>query len=258
MGARAEPAVMSDIADGFGWLTTATNWWGANGILRSLGEHLWYSAFATALAILIGLPIGLAIGHTGRGRFAAAALANGLRAVPTVGIVMLLFLANPLALYPILVALTVLAVPSVILATAAGIESVEPEVRDAARGIGLSPMQVLRRVEIPNALPLIFAGIRSAANQVLATATVAGFGFGLGGLGKFIYSGYHRQRLDIVYGATFLVVALVLLVELILVVLQRATVSPGVRAHVTRRALPVDATMPSTLLAVSTPGGELP
>jgi osmoprotectant transport system permease protein len=238
---------VDDVIDGFGWLTTAGNWWGRNGILRSLLEHLWYSAFATGLAVCVGLPIGLAIGHSGRGRFAAAASANALRAVPTVGIVTLLFLARPGALYPVLIALTVLAVPSIVLGTAAGIETVEPEVRDAARGIGLSPMQVLRSVEIPNALPLIFAGVRSAANQVLATATVAGFGFGLGGLGRFIYSGYQTQRLNVVYGATVLVIAVVLLVEAGLATLQRVVVSPGVRAQRRRRVLPVDAASTSTL-----------
>jgi osmoprotectant transport system permease protein len=247
---------VNDVADGFGWLTTAANWWGRSGILRSLLEHLWYSAFATGLAILIGLPAGLAIGHSGRGRFAAAAIANAMRAVPTVGIVTLLFLAQPRALYPVLLALTVLALPAVVLATAAGVETVDPEVRDAARGIGLSSMQVLRRVEVPNALPLILAGVRSAANQVLATATVAGFGFGLGGLGRFIYSGYNRQRLDVVYGATILVVALVLAVELVLAALQRVVVSPGVRANVSRRAVPLDARVTSTLPATSELRGE--
>ena len=245
---------MDDVLDGFGWITTAANWWGPSGILRSLLEHLWYSAFATGLAVLVGLPIGLAIGHSGRGRFAAAASANALRAVPTVGIVTLLFLAQPRALYPVLVALTVLAVPAVVLGTAAGIETVDRDVRDAARGIGLSPMQVLRSVEIPNALPLIFAGVRSAANQVLATATVAGFGFGLGGLGRFIFSGYKAQRLDVVYGATVLVIAMVLLVEVALATLQRAVVSPGVRAHRGRRAVPVDAASTSTLRATPLQG----
>jgi osmoprotectant transport system permease protein len=167
-----------------------------------------------------------------------------------VGIVTLLFLAQPRALYPVLAALTVLAVPSIVLGTAAGIETVDRDVRDAARGIGLSPMQVLRGVEIPNALPLIFAGVRSAANQVLATATVAGFGFGLGGLGRFIYSGYSTQRLNVVYGATILVITLVLLVEFVLATLQRLTVSPGVRAQVRRRALPADATSTSTLPSI--------
>ena len=247
---------MSDVIDGFGWLTTADNWWGRSGILRSLYEHLWYSGFATALAVLIGLPIGLAIGHTGHGRFAAAAGANALRAVPTVGIVTLLYLAQPRALYPVLIALTILAVPSVVLGAAAGVESVEPEVRDAARGLGLSAMQVVARVEVPNALPLIYAGVRSAANQVLATATIAGFGFGLGGLGRFIYSGYNSQHLDVVYGATVLVVGLVLLVELGLVGLQRATVSPGVRAHVTRNAVPLVAAVTSTLPATPDGGGD--
>ena len=131
----------------------------------------------------IGLPVGLAIGHTGRGRFVAANLAGLWRAMPTVGIVGLLFEWRPLTLWPVLVALVVLAVPPIVLNTAAGIDSIPPDIRDAARGMGLTGMQTLWQVEIPNALPLIIAGVRSAANQVIATATIAGF-VGLGGLGR--------------------------------------------------------------------------
>jgi len=222
---------VSDILDGFGWVFTSSHWTGRNGILGSLGEHLRYSGIALALAILVGLPAGLVIGHTGRGNFAAASVANTLRAVPTFGVVLLLFRWQPRSTFPVLVALTVLAVPSIVLGTAAGIQSLERSVRDAARGIGLSPVQVLLRVELPSALPLVLAGVRSAANQIIATATVAGFGFGLGGLGEFIYSGYGTQRDDVVYGATILVIALVLAVEGAFALAQRRLVSPGVRVR---------------------------
>ena len=256
MGASA--VVVSIFGDAFGWLTTASEWWGSRGILEALYEHIWYSAVATLVAIIVGLPVGLAIGHSGRGKFAAAAGANGLRAVPTVGIVTLLYVDRPGSIVSVLVALTVLAMPAIVLATAAGIESVEPEVRDAARAIGLAPMQVLVRVEVPNAMPLIFAGVRSAANQVLASATIAGFGFGLGGLGQFIFSGYGSQDDGETYGGTILVVTLVLLVEVGLAALQRAVVSPGVRNTGRRRAVPLDATVTSTLPTSSNSLGELP
>jgi osmoprotectant transport system permease protein len=217
------------ILDGFGWLTTAENWWGSNGIADALREHLWYSFLALLGAAAIGLPVGLAIGHSGRGRFVVANLTGLWRAIPTVGVVGLLFTWRPLTLWPVLVALTILAVPPIVLNTIAGIDSIPPEVRDAARGMGLTGMQSLWQVEVPNALPLIIAGFRSAANQVIATATIAGF-VGLGTLGVFIFSGSGTRRYDVVAGASIAVIALVLVVEAAFAVLQRSVVSPGVRA----------------------------
>lgn len=220
---------MSDVIDGFGWVTTAEHWWGDGGILRALRDHLWYSAFSLVLAALVGLPVGLAIGHTGRGRFLAAGAANALRAVPTIGVVMLLFRWRPVSIYPVLGGLTVLAIPPIVLGAAAGVDTVDAGARDAARGLGLGAWRVLFQVELPCALPLVLAGLRSAANQVVATATVAGFGIGLGGLGKFLFSGWGTQRYDVVYGGTVLVIGLVLLVEGAFALAQRRLVSPGLR-----------------------------
>jgi osmoprotectant transport system permease protein len=224
-----EAAGVRTILDGFGWLTTAENWWGPNGIADALREHLWYSLLSLLGAAAIGLPVGLAIGHTGRGRFVAANLTGLWRAIPTVGVVGLLFTWRPLTLWPVLVALTILAVPPIVLNTIAGIDSIQPDVRDAARGMGLTATQSLWQVEVPNALPLIIAGFRSAANQVIATATIAGF-VGLGTLGVFIFSGSGTRRYDVVAGASIAVIALVLIVEAGFAVLQRLVVSPGVRA----------------------------
>lgn len=235
---------MSDLIDGIGWVTTAAHWWGPNGILRALRDHLWYSAFSLALATLVGLPLGLLIGHTGRGRFAAAGAANALRAVPTIGIVMLLFRWRPVSIYPVLGGLTVLAVPPIMLNTAAGVDTVDPDARDAARGIGLSPWQVLIGVELPCALPLVLAGLRSAANQVIATATVAGFGIGLGGLGRFLFSGFGTRHFDVAYGGTYLVILLVLLVEGLFALAQRRLVSPGLGGRPRRGPRAAPPTMP--------------
>ena len=179
-------------------------------------------------------PIGLLIGHTGKGRFLASNTAGLARAIPTIGVVTLLFRWQPLSIWPVLAGLTLLAIPPVMLNTAAGIDSVDPEIRDAADGMGLTGWQSLWQVEVPNALPLMLAGIRSAANQVIATATVAGF-VGLGSLGIYIYTGYSTRRFDIVYGATILVIGLVLAVEVLFAVLQRTIVSPGVRERAGRR-----------------------
>jgi osmoprotectant transport system permease protein len=219
---------MSDFVDGIRWVTDGGNWWGPNGIAARLVEHLWYSLLATALAALVGIPVGLWVGHTGHGRWITANVTNVLRAVPTVGVVTLLFVWRPLTLWPVLVALTVLALPAVVLNTVAGVDSIEPTTRVAAQACGYRASQQVLGVELPCALPLVLAGVRSAANQVIATATVAGF-FGLGGLGRFLFTGYGTQRYDIVWGATVLVIALVLLVEAVFAVLQRTLVSPGVR-----------------------------
>lgn len=227
---------MNTIIDGIGWLTTADNWWGRNGILEAVREHLWYSLLALLGAMAIGLPVGLAIGHTGKGKFLAANVTGLWRAIPTVGVVGLLFEWRPLSLWPVLGALTILAVPPIVLNAAAGIDSIAPDVRDAARGMGLKAMQTLWQVEIPNGLPLIIAGIRSAANQVLATATIAGF-VGLGTLGDFIFRGAGTQRHDQTAGASIAVIALVLIVEAAFALVQRHVVSAGVRPPSARGSL---------------------
>jgi osmoprotectant transport system permease protein len=219
---------MGVLVDGLQWLMTGDEWWGRRGIAVALRQHIWYSFLALAGAMAIGIPVGLAIGHTGRGRFLAANVAGLWRAIPTVGVVSLLFAWRPLSLWPVLGALIVLAVPPMMLNTAAGIDSVPPDVRDAARGMGLTGWQALWQVEVPNGMPLIVAGMRSAANQVIATATIAGF-VGLGTPGQFIFTGFANQRYEEVAGASILVIALVLVVEAAFALGQRRLVSAGLR-----------------------------
>lgn len=219
---------MNVLGDGFRWLTDPANWWGGRGIVHRTTEHLAYSGWALLAALVVAFPAGLIIGHTGRGRFGASATANVLRAIPTYGVISLLFYWKPVTLWPLLAALAILAIPPVMLNTAAGIAGVEPRTREAASGVGYTGWQVLARVEVPNALPLILAGVRSAANQVIATATILGFK-AQGGLGVFIFSGYATQHYEIVYGASIAVVAVVLVVEAVFALLQRRLVSPGLR-----------------------------
>lgn len=217
---------MEIILDGFRWLASSEAW--DDGLGTAIREHLWYSLLALVGAALIGLPAGLAIGHTGRGRFVAANVAGLWRAIPTVGVVGLLYEWRPVSLWPVLAALVVLAVPPIMLNTAAGIESISPDIRDAARGMGLTGWQSLWQVEVPNALPLALAGFRSAANQVIATATIAGF-VGKGTLGVFIFSGASQGNYHEVAGTSIAVIALVLLVEAAFALAQRRAVSAGVR-----------------------------
>lgn len=225
---------MSTIVDGFRWLFDPDNWDGSNGIRHAVFQHIWYSLVATAAAIAIAFPIGVAIGHTGKGRFVAANVSGIWRAIPTIGVVTIVFRWQPLSVWPVLVALVILAIPPIVLNTVAGFDSVPGDVRDAARGMGLTGWQAIWQVEVPNAVPLILAGIRSAANQVIATATVAGF-VGLGTLGVFLFTGTRNQQYDVVAGASIGVIILVLTAELGFALLQRAVVSEGVRARTPRR-----------------------
>jgi osmoprotectant transport system permease protein len=238
---------VSVVGDGLRWIFSADNWGGDNGIAHALVQHLWYSLLATTIAVAIALPIGLVIGHTGKGRFIAANVTGVWRAIPTIGVVTIVFRWHPLSVWPVLAALILLSIPPVVLNTVAGIDSVPPDVRDAASGMGLTGWQSLWHVEVPNGLPLILAGIRSAANQVIATATVAGF-VGLGTLGVFIYSATGTQRYDVMAGASILVIVLVLGVEALFAVIQRMVVSEGVRARTPRRVRRT-ATVPTTLPA---------
>ena len=212
---------MSAFGDAWNWLTTADNWTKSGGILQRLWEHLQYSALALMIAIVIALPIGLLIGHTHRGANVAVAISGVPRAVPTLGILVLLFRLDPVALWPGIVALVVLAVPPILANTVVGIEGVDPAVRDAAEGMGMRAGGVLFGVEIPLGLALVISGIRSAASQVIATATIIAYG-GLGGLGRFIIDGYSTQDYGQVYGGAVLVAALALAAEALLALSQRA------------------------------------
>ena len=161
------------------YLSDGSHWSGEDGVPHRLLEHLGYSFGALVLVILIGLPLGLWVGHTGRGAVAVAGSANALRALPTFGLLVFVVIAISGSLParftylgPSLLVLVVLGIPSVLSNTYAGVQSVDPAARDAAKGMGMTGMQVLWRVEVPNALPLIISGIRNATLQIVATATI--------------------------------------------------------------------------------------
>jgi len=243
-------ALMNILSEAFGWLTTADNWTGDGGILQRLWEHIQYSALALAIALVIALPIGLFIGHTGRFESGTFLVSGSARAIPTLGLLVLLGRWYPLKLWPVILVLVVLAVPPILANTAAGISGVDPATRDAAKGMGMTPFQVLARVEVPLAAPLILAGIRSAALQVIATATIAAYA-GLGGLGRFIIDGFAVSDDARVYGASVVVAALALASEGLFVLAQRGA-TPG-------RERPVPATpIPTTVPVPQAPEGVTP
>ncbi|MDH6628019.1 osmoprotectant transport system permease protein [Streptomyces sp. LBL] len=203
-----------------GWLTSGTQWAGSDGIAHRLAEHLQYSLLATIIATAIGLPLGLLIGHTGRGAFLAINLASFGRALPTVGLVVLVFLAGGLSMLPVYVALVALAVPAIVTNTYAGMTAVDPDVKDAARGQGMRAHQVLFQVELPLALPLIMTGLRLALIQVVATATIAAY-VSFGGLGRYVFDGLAQRDLVQVLGGAVLVAAVAVALDLALSGLQR-------------------------------------
>jgi osmoprotectant transport system permease protein len=234
-----------------GWLTTASHWWGPNGLLASLREHVAYTVVAVAVAALIALPIGLVIGHTGRGVVLVAGIANAIRAVPAFGILLLLVVTlTPKIHYrdsvswlvarggvpyvvPVEIVLIVLAIPPILTNSYAGVQNVDPAVRDAAKGMGMTGGEVLRQVELPIALPLILSGVRSAVLQVIATATIAAYLPFLGGFGRQIFQGLpqiHDPNVGYpaMLGAALLVALLAITAELLLLGLQRLVVSRGV------------------------------
>ncbi|GAQ53301.1 ABC transporter permease [Streptomyces acidiscabies] len=202
------------------WLTSGAQWSGTDGIAHRLAEHLQYSLIATLVAAAIGLPLGLLIGHTGRGAFLAINLASFGRALPTVGLVVLVFLAGGLSMLPVYVALVALAVPSIVTNTYAGMTAVDPDVKDAARGQGMRGHQVLLQVELPLALPLIMTGLRLALIQVVATATIAAY-VSFGGLGRYVFDGLAQRDLVQVLGGAVLVAAVAVVLDLMLSGLQR-------------------------------------
>jgi osmoprotectant transport system permease protein len=203
------------------WLTSSEQWSGPDGIPARLLEHIWYSALGVVVAALIALPAGLLIGHTGRGSLAANTMSNFWRAFPTLGVVILVFRIEPLSIWPVLVALVVIAIPPIMLNTEVGIRAIDPTIRDAARGMGMTGWQALWRVEVPLAMPLILAGLRSATGQVIATATIAAY-VGLGGLGRFIIDGYSVRDIGEISGGAVVVAVLALVVEGGFALLQRA------------------------------------
>jgi osmoprotectant transport system permease protein len=203
-------------------------WSGSDGIPARLAEHVQYSLLALVIAMVIALPVGLVTGHTGRGGNALAALATAARALPSFGLLVLLTILMGLGLTPVMVPLVALAVPPILVTTYEAMRGVDPALVDAARGMGMPRSRVLWQVELPVALPLILSGIRSAAIQIVSTATIAAY-VSFGGLGRYIVDGLSQLRYEKVVGGAVLVAALALITLGVFWVLARMLVSPGVR-----------------------------
>ncbi len=220
------------------WLTDASHWTGDTGIPVRVGEHLLISGIPLLVAIVVALPVGLFIGHTGKGALLAVSLGNIGRALPSLGILGIILPLTlpltagtdiPLGLPPSLIALFALALPPIITNCHVGIREVDRDLIEAARGMGMRETQVLTRVELPLATPVILAGIRTSAVQVVATATL-GAVLGIGGLGRYILDGISQHDDGQLITGAVLVALLAILTELGFAALQRASVSPGLRS----------------------------
>jgi osmoprotectant transport system permease protein len=210
------------------WLTASQQWHGSSGIPDRLVQHLEYTGIALAIAAVIALPLGLAMGHARRGGFAVVSVANFGRALPTLGLLVLIFVLTSGSPASWLVPLAALAIPPILVNAYEGVLGVDPELTDAARGMGMTEWQILRQVEAPVALPLILLGLRIAAIQVVATATIAAY-IGLGGLGRYIIDGLASSEYNMVAGGAALVVLLALIVQGVFMLLRQVIVPRGLR-----------------------------
>lgn len=226
---------MEFLSDAFAFFTTVAHWWGGDGILHRTQEHVVMSGLSLLTAMALALPVGLVLGHTGRGGSLAINLSNLGRAVPSFAIIVLTASIVGIGAKPAFIALVALAVPPMVTNTYTAIRTVDDEVREAAVGMGLTGAQVLRRVEVPMGLPLIMAGIRTSGVQVVATATLAAL-VGWGGLGRYIIDGLATRDFVEVFAGAVLVAVLSLLVEIALGLLQRAVVPVGLAARVVPEA----------------------
>jgi osmoprotectant transport system permease protein len=240
-GQRAtEERAMNEFARAIHWILTAANWHQVNnqaGIRSQLLYHVELSAISVAIAAAVAIPVGLAVGHTRRGQFVTVSVANGGRAIPSFALVVLAIIVVgkvdrnlQFSMLPTIIALVLLAIPSILTNTYVGIQSVDPDMVEAARGMGLSEGQVISRLELPLAAPLIMAGLRTSAVTVVATATLAGFAGG-GGLGAFLYNGSAQQGQEQqLIGGAMLVAALAILTEVAFAGLERL-VTPRTRSR---------------------------
>ncbi|MFD9729435.1 ABC transporter permease [Streptomyces sp. NPDC059072] len=221
---------MGVAGDAWSWLADGANWSGENGVGNRLAEHVYVSGVALGIACLLALPVGLWLGHLGKGGALAVNLSNVGRAVPVFA-VLALFMVSPLrnaGYLPTIAALVLFAVPPLLTNAYVGMREVDRSVVEAARGMGMSGVQLFFRVELPLARRLVMTGLRSGAVQVVATATIAAM-VGQGGLGRIITAGFNTYNTAQVVAGALLVAALALLVEGALVAAERLLPRTGPR-----------------------------
>lgn len=220
---------MNLFLDAFAWIFSPERLTGSLPLPVAIWQHLAFTFGSVAIAAIIAIPLGWLIGHTGRGRETAVALSGAARALPSLGLVLLLVLLIGV-IYKTeaaIVSFVLLAIPSILAGAYAGFEAIDRTVIESGRAVGMTPWQILWKIEVPLGLPLLIGGLRSAALQVVATVTIAAY-IGLGGLGFYFIQGIQLRRFDQVLGASLVVIALALLLDGAFALLQRLVVPRGV------------------------------
>ena len=221
---------MSFLIYAWNWLRQPAQWHGAGAIPARILEQLGYSGLSLLIAAVIALPLGVAIGHTGRGAFLAVSLANAWRSIPTLGLLVLLAVVLGFSALTWLIPLVVLGIPPILVNAYEGVAGVDPGLRDAAAGVGMSGWQQVLQLEVPVALRLIIVGLRTAAIFIVSTATIAAY-LGLGGLGRYIFDGLANDDYGEVAGGAVLVVLLALAVLALAALVRRLAVPAGLRTQ---------------------------
>ncbi|KRB72757.1 ABC transporter permease [Nocardioides sp. Root190] len=216
---------MSLFGDAIAWIGDGSHWGGPGGIDARLLQHLWITFAAVLVAAVLALPLGIVIGHTGRGRLLVVGLAGAVRAVPTLGLLTLLGLWLGIGIEAPLLALVTLGFPSLLAGAYAGIEAADRGAVDAARAIGMSEWQLVTRVEIPLGADVILGGLRAATLQIVATATLVAY-ISDNGLGRYLFAGLKTRDYPQMLAGAILVALLALLLDLALGSLQRASRRP--------------------------------
>ena len=247
---------MGFLADVLAWFADADNWWGSRGIVFRVQEHLTMSAVAVGAALLLALPLGIWLGHRRRGGTIAINATGVGRAIPSFAILAIGVEVFGIRRYPLVgslttfVALVALAVPPIVANSYVGMAEVPDDIRDSARGMGLDGRQILFRIELPLAIPLVMAGVRTSAVQVVATATIAAE-VGWGGLGRFVVDGIAVRDFVRVFAGALLVAALSLLTELVLAFLQRRLTAKGLRGGAEAPAQVTEVSLPGAAVEVA-------
>lgn len=220
---------MNLFVQGILWVVDPSHYGGANGIDTRVGQHLLISLGVVAVTAAIAIPLGYLIGHTGRGRSLAIGASGAIRALPTLGLLIIIALVVNVGLLAPFIALVVLAIPSILAGAYSGFEAVDRRAIDAARAVGMTELQIVGRVEVPLGLPLLIGGLRTASLQVIATATLADY-VGGGGLGHFIFLGLKTNDYPEMLAGSIIVILLAILSEVLFSIVQRLVIPAGVTA----------------------------
>ncbi|MDQ4137693.1 MAG: ABC transporter permease subunit [Actinomycetota bacterium] len=224
---------MNFLLEALAWIFSPDRLEGSTALPARIGEHLLYTGISIVIAALIAVPLGYLIGHTGRGREIAVGVSGAARALPSLGLTLLLVLLIGVTgmerATAAVVAFVLLAIPSTLAGAYAGIQAIDRTTVDAARSMGMTEWQILTKVEIPLGMPLLVGGLRNSVLQVVATVTVAGY-VNLGGLGLPLLQGLELRRYEQVLGSALVVIALALILDGLLAAAQRIAVPRGVLA----------------------------